>query len=208
STYIKPSTIAGSASASSPSRSNKPSRNCAATSPCCSRSSSGSGAPTGAPARGRTRTTASCAPTPRHPPRASWTIWPTASCPRSRLSLTTALVFLLGSIHPLSEPAPLGHRLGLGAARGDGLLILRFRPYQEVLLPDLPAVRDGPVQDQAGGEQPSPYQEHQREYPGHGLLLLGGPSGRGLLHLILLVVGGGDHKRDQDEERDPDGDAQ
>src|SRR5205823_7660855 len=90
---------------------------------------------------------------------------------------------------------------------GDGLLILRFRPYQEVLLPDLPAVRDGPVQDQAGGEQPSPYQEHQREYPGHGLLLLGGPSGRGLLHLILLVVGGGDHKRDQDEERDPDGDA-
>src|SRR5215216_204810 len=118
STYIVPSSNAGSTVAVMPIRSSMPSRNSVAISACSSRSSSLT-SPSGL-ARGRTTTMASWAPTPNTPDRGSWTTWTSASCsvrPSSPRAASTASS-TLGAFLRISSTA---------VASGPGLLRVRSR---------------------------------------------------------------------------------
>src|SRR5215207_4714719 len=129
STYIVPSSNAGSTVAAMPIRSSSPSRNSVAISACSSRSSSLT-SPSGL-TRERTTTMASWAPTPNTPDRGSCTTWTSASCslrpssPRAASSASSTLGALLriSSTAVASGPCSFGVGPGLvgtGAGRGAG----------------------------------------------------------------------------------------
>src|SRR4029453_2030565 len=125
STYMVPSSRAGSTVAVMPIRSSMPSRNSVAISACSSRSSS-LRSPSGL-TRERTTTMASWAPTPNTPERGSWTTWTSTSCsvrpssPRaaSTASSTLGALLRISSTSVASGPGSLrvGPRLG-GAGPG------------------------------------------------------------------------------------------
>src|SRR4249919_292362 len=129
STYIVPSSSAGSTVAVMPIRSSMPSRNSVAISACSSRSS-WLRSPSGL-TRERTTTMACWEPTPNTPDRGSWTTWTSASCslrpssPRaaSMASSTLGALLRISSTAVASGPWSLrvGPRLvGIGPGRAAG----------------------------------------------------------------------------------------